>query len=194
MRRIPSGLAALALIALVLAGCSGDGDRTTTDTTATGAPTGNAPDRTTPPATTAVGSAEPPSEPVAPTGCEPPTPREGEEAVTVELDEWGIQPTPPNVKDGQVAFAVTNQGTQRHELLLIAAPSPSGLPTRTDGSVDETRVPRRTVVGRVGPVAPGESCNATFKVPAASYVMVCNLVTNDGSHYAKGMVTVFSTG
>jgi hypothetical protein len=24
--------------------------------------------------------------------------------------------------------------------------------------------------------------------------MVCNLVTNDGSHYAKGMVTVFSTG
>ena len=204
MPRLPGRAAGLLLTALLVTACTtGNPGRVTTDTTATGEPVGNAPSGATapePPTSEAGAGAGARSGaaagggPVAPSGCEPSTPRGGEEAATVELDEWSVAPTPPNVRDGKVAFAVTNKGSQRHELLVVATPSPSGLPTMADGSVDEARLARGDVIGRVAAVPPGGACNATFELPAASYALICNLVGDGGSHYARGMVTAFSTG
>jgi hypothetical protein len=189
MRR---ALAAVA-VAFLLAGC-GPAPRNPAPpgTTATGEPVGNAPKDTAPSTTTGDSDV---NGPIEPSGCEIPTPRPNEEAVTVELAEWTIKPTPSTVQAGRVAFAVQNTGTKPHAFLVIRAASPSSLPRTSSGAVAESRIDRTDLIGKVGAVQPGEVCQATFTVPAASYVLVDNLVAEpDGSHYAKGMVTTFSAG
>jgi len=126
--------------------------------------------------------------------CEPAGPAG---AVEVTLDEWSIVPKAASAKAGAVGFTVRNAGADAHELLVVKAASPSGLPVRPDGSIDEARLDPGARAGEIGPVEAGKACAGTLNLTKGSYVLVCNIVEKaadgtTGAHYDKGMVNTFS--
>jgi hypothetical protein len=188
----PARRTALLLTALlVLTGCGGDDtsgggalgrDRSTT--TATPKATGSAAGATT---TTGAGTA------AAPADCSTTGGAAGTgETVPVDLDEWSVTPVKPSVKAGTVTFTARNAGRQPHELVVIAAPSPSGLPLAPDGSVAEGTLQAGALTGRITGVGPGKRCSGSFQLEAGTYTVICNLVAGGAAHYGRGMINVLS--
>ncbi|MCH7811152.1 MAG: c-type cytochrome [Chloroflexi bacterium] len=118
--------------------------------------------------------------PSGPTATPAPTPA-GAESVAVSLIEFAVAPDVTSVAAGPVVFTVTNDGSQPHNLRVIATDlAPDALPTE-GAVVDESAV---NVVGRTPDFGPGETQTVVLDdLPAGNYVLICNVP----AHYFGGM-------
>jgi hypothetical protein len=133
-------------------------------------------------------------------------------ATTFVLDEWSVVPPSEPIPAGEARITATNNGDEPHEVVFVRATDTDALPTKSDGSVDEDKIPESMKVGEIADLAAGKSATKTFDLPAGDYVAFCNLVENmDGHddmgsdmdmegmgngeahvHYERGMVNYFT--
>lgn len=116
--------------------------------------------------------------------------------VAVTLVEYKVVPNVTSVPAGSVTFTAKNIGGTDHTLLVISTKLAEGaLPTKADGSVDETS-PDITVVGTTGTIPAQQAKALAVKLQPGTYVLICNVVqTANGtttSHYAKAMHVAFT--
>lgn len=118
----------------------------------------------------------------------------GAATVDVALQEWAVAPSTSSAAAGDVTFKATNKGPDdEHELVVVKTDlAPEALPTKPDGAVDEEGA-GMTVIGEIEEFAVGSTGQATMKLDAGSYVLLCNIVDAEGdAHYQKGMRTGFT--
>ncbi len=169
-RRVLTAAAALLLLlALSLAACNDDGDGDGGMPSASASPTdGPAPsesaDPTLPAAITEIG---------------------------IELDEFVIRPDQTRARPGVVLFKVDNTGESPHQFLVIRSELPTAQLPRAAGGLgaDEGQL---EVAGRIERLLPGESGELRVDVEFGKYVLICNLIAGDDSHYLNGMYNAFS--
>jgi hypothetical protein len=113
----------------------------------------------------------------------------------LQLAEWSITGA-GTAKAGKLGIVAKNIGEKAHEFIVAQVNSVSVLEAAAaaDGSVDETKLPKDSVIGEVGGFPAGETCSGVFALKPGGYVLFCNIVETlpDGtveSHFAKGMQT-----
>lgn len=122
----------------------------------------------------------------------------GETTVAVTVQEFSVLPAQDSAPAGSVTFDVENTGPEdTHEFVVIKTDlAPDALPTAEDGSVDETGEGIDEVIGEIEDIAPGSSESLKTDLEAGSYVLICNIVEEEGGdtlvHYALGMRTAFT--
>jgi uncharacterized cupredoxin-like copper-binding protein len=105
--------------------------------------------------------------------------------VNVALAEWSVTPDPASVSAGEVTFAVSNDGSVPHELVVIKSDlAPDALPI-AEGVVDESQV---EFIGEVEQFDAGTTDTGTFSLEPGNYVLICNVT----GHYSLGMHTAFT--
>jgi uncharacterized cupredoxin-like copper-binding protein len=122
----------------------------------------------------------------------------GEETtVAVTLQEFSVLPAQDSAPAGSITFDVENTGPEDiHEFVVIKTDlAPDALPTAEDGSVDETGEGIE-VIGEIEDLATGSTETLNVDLDAGSYVLICNIVEEEGGdtlvHYALGMRTGFT--
>jgi len=115
----------------------------------------------------------------------------------VQLIEFQVTPALQYVAKGKINFVVKNAGTEKHEFAIVRGDNPAALPTKADGSVDESQIAKRDKVGELENLKKGKTKSKTFKLSAGSYILFCNTVDReeDGtivSHFARGMYTTIN--
>jgi len=89
---------------------------------------------------------------------------------------------PTQIKAGNVVLRVSNQGPDRHELIVVRTDG-KALPLRGDGlTVDEEAVEKREP-GALEPGAPGGKRELAVNLAPGRYVFICNME----GHYMSGM-------
>jgi uncharacterized cupredoxin-like copper-binding protein len=96
-----------------------------------------------------------------------------------------------DVKPGRNTVHVTNEGTIEHEIIFTKAAGGATLPTKANGSWDESAMPRGSIIGEVELEA-GQSATKTFTFTPGDWVAVCNIVSGTTSHFKNGMWMDFS--
>ena len=116
-------------------------------------------------------------------------------SVDVAMQEWAMVPGATVLAAGPVTFHVSNTGPKdKHEMVVVRTDLANRkLPVLADGSVDEEAGVGITAIGEIEDVLVGTSGDVTLTLPAGHYVMFCNLVDDQGIHYAKGMSADFET-
>ena len=115
--------------------------------------------------------------------------------VNVTLSEYAIETDIANAPAGDITFHVSNEGpNSAHQFLIILADdlSPEEMPTLEDGSVDTENGEGVDEIQIIEEVAVGETKDLTIALEIGDYVLICNMVGDDGSHYQQGMRTAFS--
>jgi plastocyanin len=114
------------------------------------------------------------------------------------LYEWGITADSPQLASGSQTITALNAGNHTHELVIVKAADAAALPTKPDGSVDETALKAKKV-GEIADVAAGSSQHATFNLAPGTYVGFCNITDTmgmgggmDHNHFELGMHTTFT--
>jgi uncharacterized cupredoxin-like copper-binding protein len=109
--------------------------------------------------------------------------------VDVKLLEFQVKPKPKAAAAGKVKFSVKNIGGVNHEM-VIARTDGRPLPTKADGSVDETAA-GSSIIGEVNELKPKSTGTVSKRLDPGTYTLFCNLVdTISGGtlvHYARGM-------
>jgi len=112
--------------------------------------------------------------------------------VNVTLSEFVVSPQPASAPAGNVTFVAKNEGKEKHELVIVKTDlAPDKLPTKADGSVDEEGSGIK-VVDEIEEFESGGTEELTVKLDPGKYVLLCNIVEEDESHYQKGMHAAFS--
>lgn len=97
---------------------------------------------------------------------------------------------------GSVTFNVTNDGpADVHEFVVMRTDlAPDALPVDETGTVDEAGEGIIEVVGEIEDIAVGDSPSLTVDLEAGSYVLLCNIYSEEESeaHYAQGMRVAFT--
>jgi hypothetical protein len=96
------------------------------------------------------------------------------------LQEWSITAPTTQLRSGNVAVTVTNRGAETHELVIVRADDTSSLPTKSDGSVDENKVPDTSKPGEIPDIKAGTTITKTIDLAPGNYVAICNLVDTMG--------------
>jgi hypothetical protein len=91
---------------------------------------------------------------------------------------------------GRTTINATNTGTHEHEVIFIKAQSAASLPTKADGSVDESKLPFGSDIGEME-LDSGASASKSFTFTPGRWVAVCN-VDEGHSHFADGMYLEFT--
>ena len=181
----------LLLVASLAAGCGGDdteGTATNLDEDATSTSSAGGGSTT---SSSAAGGAE--------AACEVQggVSTEGSE-VQVNLTEFKIEPGVARVAPGIVTFVTENTGADPHELVVVKGESADALPKDADGALDESKLAEGALIGEIEEMAPTQLCEGNFALQAGSYVLVCNVVEEEGgtkeAHFAEGMHTTFTVG
>jgi hypothetical protein len=122
------------------------------------------------------------------------------------LDEWSITADQPTLPSGHQTITAANVGHNTHELVIVKATDAASLPTKSDGSVNETQL-ERVKVGEIADVPAGTSRHKTIQLSPGAYVAFCNIVGAMGMgngrmgqmgggmqqvHFALGMHTSFT--
>ena len=112
----------------------------------------------------------------------------------IRLIEFKIKPARDFIAAGKTSFVAKNAGGDKHEIVVVRGDDPAALPTKADGSVDESKIPKADVIGEIGEFKPGKTKSKVFKLSAGSYVLFCNIVEKEAdgtvkSHFKKGMYT-----
>ncbi len=119
----------------------------------------------------------------------------GPSTVAVTLQEFAVGTVPASAAAGSVTFNATNNGPDDdHEFVVIQTDlSPTELPTKPDGSVDEEGE-GITVINEIEPFPPGETETLTVDLAAGSYALICNVYDKQEkeAHYQEGMRTSFT--
>jgi uncharacterized cupredoxin-like copper-binding protein len=119
--------------------------------------------------------------------------------VDVSLREFSIAPSVASAPAGTVTFEVTNDGPNDvHEFVVVRTDlAPDALPTDAAGAVLEDGEGME-VVDEIEDLAVGSSETLALELEAGSYVLICNIVEEDGgeteAHYAMGMRSAFTVG
>ena len=112
---------------------------------------------------------------------------------TVTMSEFTLE-APRSVAAGTITFVAHNVGGAEHEMVMIHG-AKDGLPTKPNGSVDETAIESR-IVGEIGKVKAQSDKAKDFKLTKGTYTLICNAESLLGgtkvNHYVKGMVTEFT--
>jgi len=117
--------------------------------------------------------------------------------VEVTLQEFAVLPSPDSAPAGEVTFDVTNIGPEDvHEFVVFATDlAPDALPTAPDGSVDETGEGVE-LIDEIEDIAVDATPTLTVTLDAGSYVLICNVVEEEGAeaiaHYQQGMRVGFT--
>jgi uncharacterized cupredoxin-like copper-binding protein len=107
--------------------------------------------------------------------------------VTATLTEFAIEIAPATAPAGEVTFEVANDGTTEHEFEIFRTDlAPDALPTTDDGSVDSEGEGVEEI-DEIEEFEPGNTETLTTELEAGNYVMICNVVVGDTSHYQEGM-------
>jgi hypothetical protein len=119
--------------------------------------------------------------------------------VNATVKEWSVllrTGDADNVKAGSITFEVFNEGpTHKHEFVVVKTDlAPNALPTKADGSVDETGAGIQ-VIGEVEEFDVGKTESTTLTLAAGKYVLFCNVVEEEAmadmgdnrAHYKMGM-------
>ena len=110
--------------------------------------------------------------------------------VVLTLNEFTIK-GPAETKGGIVTFVSENAGKEPHELVIVKGEKAEGLPTDADGGLDEEKLPEGGLIGEIEPFNGGQLCKGAFKLTAGKYVLLCNIVEEEGgvkeSHFKEGM-------
>ncbi len=96
--------------------------------------------------------------------------------ISVGLREFSINPSSSVGRAGRVSFAVRNDGTVKHEFVVIRTDRPAGALLK-GARADETGN-----VGETGDLEPGASKTIALKLAAGHYALICNLP----GHYVAG--------
>lgn len=102
------------------------------------------------------------------------------------------------VPAGYVEFAIENQGTEGHELLIVKGFDPELLPTDADagGSVDEAALEAGSIILESGEIASLETCLKLITLAPGDYIALCNRVVGEGeemeTHFAQGEFVTFT--
>jgi uncharacterized cupredoxin-like copper-binding protein len=121
----------------------------------------------------------------------------GGTTVDVTVQEFAVLPAQESAPAGDVTFAVTNTGPEdTHEFVVFKTDlEPDALPTASDGSVDEEGEGVE-LIDEIEDIAVGDSPTLTVSLEAGSYVLICNIVEEEGDetivHYQQGMRTGFT--
>jgi uncharacterized cupredoxin-like copper-binding protein len=103
--------------------------------------------------------------------------------VNLRMVEFKIQGGPLTAKRGVVTFAVKNNGTVSHELVVLKTKiAPAKLPRKGDRATEPGKV------GRVGPIKRGKSAALKLTLSPGKYVLLCNLP----AHYQAGQRAGFT--
>ena len=101
----------------------------------------------------------------------------------VTMDEFSLKASPKSATAGKVTFALRNNGSDRHELIVIKTTKAASKLPQSGGRASEK--------GRVadsGTFAGGKSKKLTVTLKKGHYVLICNLP----GHYAGGMRSDFT--
>lgn len=116
--------------------------------------------------------------------------------VNVTLREFSVTTEQRAAPEGRVTFHVTNAGTVPHEFLVIRTDlGADRLPMNADGSYQEDG-PGTRLINEIDEIDPGTSKDLSVDLDNDSYVLICNMVHDDGTgrvlaHYSLGMRTAF---
>lgn len=117
--------------------------------------------------------------------------------VKVKLFEFKIKPKSKSVAAGKITFVAKNIGTEQHEMVIALADGTStDLPTKADGSVDESAIPEANLPGEIPEFNAHKTKKKSIDLAPGTYVLFCNIVDDEAggttlSHYAEGMHTTF---
>jgi uncharacterized cupredoxin-like copper-binding protein len=157
--RLGVSIAATAVLAaLTAAGCGSDDSNTDTS---------GLPSALSAPATTPQAASQTTAQPATPS-----------HSLTVKMTEFAFNPKDAVAKAGKVKISAPNDGTVKHELVLLKTDVPPAQLPKKRGKVDES-----TSVGEIADVEPGKTKKNTLKLKAGKYAMVCALP----GHYEGGM-------
>jgi uncharacterized cupredoxin-like copper-binding protein len=121
----------------------------------------------------------------------------GGTTVDVTVQEFAVLPAQDSAPAGDVTFNVTNTGPEdTHEFVVFKTDlEPDALPTAPDGSVDEEGEGVE-LIDEIEDIAVGDTPTLTVSLDAGSYVLICNIVEDEGDetivHYQQGMRTGFT--
>ncbi len=116
----------------------------------------------------------------------------GGTTVDVVLSEFVIAPDPASVPAGEVTFKATNEGEEKHEMVIVKTDLASdSLPTKADGAADEEGAGVE-LINEIEEFDAGGSEELTVSLEAGNYVLFCNIVEEDEAHYEEGMHTSFT--
>ena len=110
--------------------------------------------------------------------------------VQVTMGEFYFE-APDDVPQGSVTFAVENEGTSPHEMIVFSVPAdvdPLALPV--EGGVAATQSVGLEELGAVRGLSGSASAEVTIDLEPGSYAMICNLP----GHYSQGMSLAFTVG
>lgn len=109
----------------------------------------------------------------------------------VTVSEWLVKPAREFIAAGKTRIVVKNAGNEEHELLVVRGDDPDALPTKPDGSIDESKIPEKKLLGEVEDVKPHKTKSNVFKLKPGSYILFCNIVDEEGDkHFMEGMHAV----
>jgi hypothetical protein len=112
-----------------------------------------------------------------------------------ELTEFEITIDATTAPEGLVTFEFENAGAVAHEVAVVRGDDPSALPTGDDGAADDEAL-GDALVGEIEPFASGATCAGTFDLSPGTYVLLCNVVEEDGgehaAHFEEGMFTTLT--
>ena len=115
--------------------------------------------------------------------------------VAVTLQEWAVVPAADSAPAGEITFQLTNDGpADVHEFVVLKTDlDPAELPVDADGVVSEAGEGIE-VIDEVEDLPVGESQDLTVTLEAGSYVLLCNIWSEDESeaHYRMGMRIAFT--
>jgi uncharacterized cupredoxin-like copper-binding protein len=104
--------------------------------------------------------------------------------VGVTVRDYKVVPKVSSAKAGKVRFAVSNRGTQVHELEVVRwSGKPGGIPVRDHKATFDARLS----MGEVEDIDPGSTKRFTVSLPRGRYVLICNVK----GHYELNMYRAF---
>lgn len=110
-------------------------------------------------------------------------------AITAGLSEFKIELSATTAPAGPVSFALTNTGTTIHEFVVFQTDlAVDKLPMTADGTVVDEEGAGITLIDEVEDIAAGASASLDVTLPAAHYVLICNIP----AHYTSGMRVDFT--
>lgn len=96
------------------------------------------------------------------------------------LQEWSMTAPTTQLRAGQVVVTATNRGSETHELVIVRADNAASLPTKSDGSIDEEKIPEASKPGEIADIKAGTTSTKTIDLSPGSYLAICNLVDTMG--------------
>lgn len=110
-------------------------------------------------------------------------------AITAALTEFKIELSAATAPAGPVTFALTNNGTTVHEFVVFQTDlAVDKLPMTAEGTIVDEAGAGITLVDEVEDIAVGATASLDVTLPAAHYVLICNIP----AHYTSGMRAEFT--